>query len=292
MSCDPVENPCPITCPKVREQLRKAIKEFPNVTDGIFPRKKNDVKPRFPPDVISRDIRDESKQIQKPTANPTDKIIDFDEKKIDLVKGKELTEEPAVTPTESVTLMEEIDHNKEKNSVVKEVTAEILQKVPVAIDELRIIKDDINLASTTQIELESSQIEENFEPEEHMEYSEEEESITDYEKFIDEELQESLPAVIAREIPEEPRAVRREISRNAATLYERIDRERPVRLPREREAVTAMSEERPIEEEISVKRALASSTITEHTDSRKPAENVCEETCPLVKQQKGKQLSY
>lgn len=99
-----------------------------------------------------------------------------------------------------------------------------------------------------------------------MEYGEEEES-TDYEKFIDEELQESLPAGIAREIPEEPRAVRREISRNAATLYERIDRERPVRPALE---------------------------ITERIVSPVPVviEDACDETCPLVKEQKGKQLVY
>lgn len=128
-------------------------------------------------------------------------------------------------------------------------------------------------------------------PEERIEYGEEEESFTDYEKFIDEELQESLPAVIAREIPEEPRAVRREISRNAATLYERIDRERPVRPPREREAVTAMPEERPVEE-VSARQALENSTITEQIVWRKPAEDACEETCPLVQKQKGKRLAY
>lgn len=121
-----------------------------------------------------------------------------------------------------------------------------------------------------------------------MEYGEEEESITDYEKFIDEELQETLPAGIAREIPEEPRAVRREISRNAD---ERIDRERPVRPPTER--VTAMPE-RPAREEVSVRRALENSTITERIVSpvSAVAEDACDETCPVVKEQKGKQLVY
>lgn len=130
------------------------------------------------------------------------------------------------------------------------------------------------------------------EPEEPIEYEEEEDSKTDYEKYIDEELQDSLPAVITREIPEEPRAVR-EISRNAATLYKKIDRERPVRPPTEREAVTAMPEERARElarEEISARRALE---ITKQIVPRERAvaENVCEETCPL-KEQKGKQLPY
>lgn len=120
-----------------------------------------------------------------------------------------------------------------------------------------------------------------------MEYGEEEESVTDYEKFIDVELQESLPAGIAREIPEEPRAVRHEISRNVATLYERIDRERPVRPPRERVAVTTMPE-RPGREEVST---LENSTITERIVLPATVE-VCSETCPLVKEQKGKQLVY
>lgn len=127
-----------------------------------------------------------------------------------------------------------------------------------------------------------------------MVYDEEEEGKTDYEQYIDEELQEFLPAVIAREIPEEPRAVRTEISRNAATLYEKIDHERPVRPSREREAVTAMPEERPVREEVSVKRAPENSKIAERIVSRKPAvvEDACEETCPLVKEQKGKQFAY
>ncbi|EGI65412.1 hypothetical protein G5I_06083 [Acromyrmex echinatior] len=123
-----------------------------------------------------------------------------------------------------------------------------------------------------------------------MEYDEEEEGKTEYEQYIDEELQEILPAVIAREIPEEPRAVRTEISRNAATLYEKIDHERPVRPPREREAVTAMPEERPVREEVSVRRALENSRLAEQIVL--PAEDACEETCPLVKEQKGKQFVY
>lgn len=37
----------------------ETVKELPNVTDGIFPQKKNDIEPRLPSDVISRDIQDE-----------------------------------------------------------------------------------------------------------------------------------------------------------------------------------------------------------------------------------------
>ncbi|XP_011882445.1 PREDICTED: zonadhesin-like [Vollenhovia emeryi] len=460
MSCNPAKSPCPPSCPKVKEQLRIAInlintlrkrckpsqietvKELPNVTDGIFPREKNDVKPRLPPDVISRDIPDEAAHVDKvpvdrdvrpevlkdvetepsvseefptreptvvptektaddvgekiyliekeklteptivqeetvtveridrnekrndfveekelvpgpavpkETVTPTERLADRDETKIGLVAEKELVEEPTIIPEETVTPTEKIvdldekkidfveeeavtpptkidweeekidliteekldkkpvtvqeetviptertadrddekiDFVEEEDRAVEGIAAEPVRKVPITIEEPEIIEDEMKLAPTTKIELETSrELEEQFEPEERMEYGEEEESVTDYEKFIDEELQESLPAVIAREIPEEPRAVRREISRNAATLYERIDRERPVRPPREREAVTAMPEERPAEEEVSARRALESST-TEQIVSRKPEKDACEETCPLAKEQK------
>lgn len=85
-------------------------------------------------------------------------------------------------------------------------------------------------------------------------------------------MQESLPAIIAKEIPKEPRATRQEISRNA--VYEKIDRDGPSREP----------EERRVEEEeapAKVKRIV----------SRKPAD-VCDETCPLVKEQKGELVYF
>ncbi|XP_018306368.1 uncharacterized protein [Mycetomoellerius zeteki] len=170
---------------------------------------------------------------------------------------------------------------------MKRIAEELIKEVP--IEKPEIIKNKIEQAPAPIIELEPSQeLEEHFVPEEPMVYDEEEEGKTDYEQYIDEELQEFLPAVIAREIPEEPRAVRTEISRNAATLYEKIDHERPVRPSREREAVTAMPEERPVREEVSVKRAPENSKIAERIVSRKPAvvEDACEETCPLVKEQK------
>ncbi|KYM96748.1 hypothetical protein ALC62_12540 [Cyphomyrmex costatus] len=434
MSRDFIKNRCPVTCPKVREQLRIAIKELPNVTDGIFPRKKNDVELRLPSDIISRDIRDEPKRvietayvpvndvrteelkdietkpvvfpklpiIKEPTVIPTEKIvndieekidlekeklieestiipkvpitpikkvndrdeeridfieeeivkkptiipeelvtplktaIDRDEEKIDLIEEEKLIEEPTVVQKEIVIPTEEIvdrdekkidliteekldqepvivqketvspieritDRNDEKIDFIEEkdlieerIAEESIKKV--SVEEPEIIENEIERAPAPKIELEPSrELEDHFEPEEAIEYDEEEEGKTDYEQYIDEELQEFLPAVIAREIPEEPRAVRTEISRNAATLYEKIDRERPVRPPREREAVTAMPEERPVREEVSVKRARENSTIAEQIVSRKPVvvEDACEEeTCPLIKQQKGKQFAY
>lgn len=88
-------------------------------------------------------------------------------------------------------------------------------------------------------------------------------------------MQESLPAIIAKEIPEEPRAMRQEISKNA--VYEKIDRNNSARPSRE--------PERRAREEVpaKVKRII----------SRKPeTADVCDETCPLIKEQKGKQLVY
>lgn len=70
--------------------------------------------------------------------------------------------------------------------------------------------------------------------------------------------------------------MRREISRNATGLYEKIDRPaRPLREPEEQRA----------EEEVSAK--------VKRIVSRKPVTaDVCDETCPLVKEQKGEQLAY
>ncbi|XP_018371972.1 PREDICTED: titin-like isoform X1 [Trachymyrmex cornetzi] len=387
MSCNnSIKNRCPVTCPKVREQLRIAIEELPNVTDGIFPRKRNDVEPRLPSDINSRAIRDKPKHVietahvpindvrseelkdikaklvvfpefpivTEPTVIPTEKGVNDTEEKIDLEK-EESIKKPTIIPEETVIpIKEEIDRYKEKIDLVEEIIQKeiiipteeidrdekkinliteeekidqkpvIVQKKTVSpieriadrndekidfveekdlivegiaeeptkkvpIEKPEIIKNEIEQAPGPKIELEPSrELEEHLVPEEPMEYDEEEEGKTDYEQYIDEELQEFLPAVIAREIPEEPRAVRTEISRNAATLYEKIDRERPVRPPREREAVTAMPEERPIREEVSVKRAPENSRLAEQIVSRKPAvvEDACEETCPLVKEQK------
>ncbi|XP_071580341.1 uncharacterized protein [Temnothorax nylanderi] len=243
--------------------------------------------------VEEKELDQEPIIVEEEAVTPTAKVVDRDEEKIDLITEEKLDEEPVekeiVIPAEKIADRndEKVDFVEEEDSVLEKIAAKPVQEVPLAIEEPEIIEDEIKRAPTTKIELEPSrELEEHFEPEERMEYGEEEESITDYEKFIDEELQESLPAVIAREIPEEPKAVRREISRNAATLYERIDRERPVRPAEEREAVTAMPEERPAEEEISARRALENSTITEQIISREPAEDACEETCPVVKEQK------
>jgi len=122
--------------------------------------------------------------------------------------------------------------------------------------------------------------------EKRIKLDEEEEILTDYEKFIDEEMQEALPATIAKEIPEKPRKMRREISKDAATLYEEIDRERVVRPPREREATTAIPEE-----EITTRSAPANSTRAKRI-ARRAAQDACDDTCPLVKEQKGEQLAY
>lgn len=111
----------------------------------------------------------------------------------------------------------------------------------------------------------------------------EEEIFTDYEKFIDEEMEEALPVVIAKEIPEVPREERREISEDAA-LYEGIDRERAVRPPRERAVTTAIPEER---EEITIISAPANSVRAK----RRAVRDACDETCPLVREQKG-ELAY
>lgn len=137
------------------------------MTDGIFPRKKNDVEPRFPSDVISRDIRDEqiieatydhevpvdhdvrieefedveSKPIdseefpiiQEPTITPPEKIADDIEGKIDLIEEKKLIEESAIVQKEAVTPTEKIvDHAEEK---IISITEEKLDQEPFVVQE-------------------------------------------------------------------------------------------------------------------------------------------------------------
>ncbi|CAL1683086.1 unnamed protein product [Lasius platythorax] len=210
--------------------------------------------------------------IQEQAVIPTERIADRDDEKIDLVEEEfPIVQEQAVIPTERIADHDEekVDLIKEKELVTERIVAKAVKKIPVEIPE--IVEDEIERAAAAKIESELPQeLEEYFEPEKRVENGEDEEGITDYEKFIDEELQESLPAVIAKEIPEEPRAMRREISRNATGLYEKIDRPaRPLREPEERRA----------EEEVSAK--------VKRIVSRKPVTaDVCDETCPLVKEQK------
>lgn len=138
------------------------------MTDGIFPRKKNDVeKPRLPSDVISRDIQDEPKPIetvyvnkvpvnhdvrpevlkdiekepivsqefpvvQKPTVVATEKIADDVGEKIDLIEEEKLIQEPIIVKEETVIPREKIDHDEKKIDFVKE--KELVQE-PVSISE-------------------------------------------------------------------------------------------------------------------------------------------------------------
>ncbi|KAL6259731.1 hypothetical protein P5V15_009645 [Pogonomyrmex californicus] len=237
--------------------------------------------------------------IEKEIDIPSEKIpdIDYVEEKIDLneEKLKREDEEYMIIQEEAVPIKritdEKIDFVEKEDSVVERVTVEPAEEVLVAIEKQEIIEDEIERAPAAPIDLETLQeLEKDFELKELEEYvEEEEEGITDYEKFIDEELRELLPAVIAREIPEEPREVeRREISRNAVALYNGIDRERPVRAPREPEAVTAMPEERPVREEIPA-RALEDSMVIDRIVSREPAPvtaDVCDKTCCLIWKQR------
>lgn len=132
------------------------------MTDGIFPRKKNDVEPRLPSDVISRDVLDErvikaaddheipidhdvrieklkdveakpidSEKypiIQKPTIIPPEEII---EKKIHLIEEEKLIEKPTVVQKEIVPSTEKSDdREEERNDFIKE--KELIQE-PIII---------------------------------------------------------------------------------------------------------------------------------------------------------------
>ncbi|KAL6442034.1 hypothetical protein ACFW04_002398 [Cataglyphis niger] len=152
---------------------------------------------------------------------------------------------------------EKIDLIKKKELVNEITVAEPVKEIPVEKPE--IIEDEIERAAEIEPELPEER-EEYFEPEKRVVYGENEEGLTDYEKFIAEELREALRK---NEIPEKPREMPREISRNA--VYEEIDRNaaRPSREPEERI--------RKVNRIIPRKPKIA---------------YVCDETCPFVKEQK------
>ncbi|XP_025269955.1 uncharacterized protein F23F12.8-like [Camponotus floridanus] len=207
--------------------------------------------------------------VQEPVI-PTERIADHDDEKLDLVKEEEIVQEAAILQERAVIPVErdyDEDRDEEKIDLIKEeelvIETTVAEEIPVEKPE---ILDEDEIERTAKIELElPRELEEYFEPEKPVEYDEDEEGLTDYEKFIDEELQEFLPAIIAREIPKEPREMRPEIPRNA--VYEKIDRDIE---PEERRAE---------EEEVPTK--------VKRIVSRKPVTaDVCDETCPLVKKQK------
>ncbi|GAB1858960.1 hypothetical protein CAJAP_00344 [Camponotus japonicus] len=210
--------------------------------------------------------------VQEPVIIPTERIADHDDEKLDLVKEEEIVQEAAIIQERAAIPVErdyDEDHDEEKIDLIKEkelvTETTVAEKIPVEKPEI-LDEDEIERVATAKIELElPRELEEYFEPEKPVEYVEDEEGLTDYEKFIYEELQESLPAIIAKEIPKEPREMRPEIPRNA--VYEKIDRDIE---PEERRAE---------EEEVPTK--------VKRIVSRKPVTaDVCDETCPLVKKQK------
>lgn len=129
--------------------------------------------------------------------------------------------------------------------------------------------------------------------ESYVEYGKEEDALTDYDRFIDEELQKSLPAVIAKEIPDEPKEVHREI------FYKKTDREEPAEPSKEQDMITAITEKPPARTEVLARRRASPTRPLEIT-SREPvgapipavSEDVSDETCPSSLDQEGKRLIY
>lgn len=153
-------------CVNLYKQI-ETVEEFPNVTDGIFPRKRKDVEP-LPSDVISRpiqaeeaayvhkvpinhDVRAEVSEdiemkpivlekfpiIEEPTVIPTEKITDDIEKKIDLIKKEKLIEEPTIVPEKITTPEEIVDRNGKKIEFYR-TTEKKLDEEPM-IDQKEII---------------------------------------------------------------------------------------------------------------------------------------------------------
>ncbi|EZA61686.1 hypothetical protein X777_09307 [Ooceraea biroi] len=101
-------------------------------------------------------------------------------------------------------------------------------------------------------------------------------------------MEESLPGVIAKEIPEEPEMVRK-IPKKPAVLRERDDRKRPVRPKEAREIEGPPAREEAREELVISPRA---ERVVPSKRAPGVVKDACDETCPLVKEQKGEQLAY
>ncbi|RLU23422.1 hypothetical protein DMN91_003626 [Ooceraea biroi] len=217
-------------------------------------------------------------------------MADHDEK-IDLVEDVELTREPISIEEQPVTPIEKIaDRDIKKIDLVEEEIfpekMEPAKEIPVTDKKLEIIEDEVDQeAAPAEIALERP--EEYFEPKRIEDYDtkeeeEEEEALTDYERFIDEEMEESLPGVIAKEIPEEPEMVRK-IPKKPAVLRERDDRKRPVRPKEAREIEGPPAREEAREELVISPRA---ERVVPSKRAPGVVKDACDETCPLVKEQK------
>ncbi|XP_050447985.1 uncharacterized protein LOC126849790 isoform X1 [Cataglyphis hispanica] len=180
------------------------------------------------------------------------------EEKIDLIKKKELVNE--------ITVAEPVKEIPVEKPEIIEAEIERAAEIEPELPEEEYCNYKSNEFSYRELRLTLISNVIPVEPEKHVEYDEGEEGITDYEKFIAEELRDALRK---NKIPEKPREMPREIPRNA--VYEEIDRNnaRPSREP----------EERRIKKEIPAK--------VNRIISRKPKiADVCDETCPFVKEQK------
>lgn len=123
---------------------------------------------------------------------------------------------------------------------------------------------------------------------EHTDYIEDE-GVTDYDRFIDEELQESLTTT--KETLLKPKEVVGEIMSTLPAEY-------PIKAkPLVREEPDISSRDRQIEshEPVHVVSANAEDRQTVKNDRmevRKRHKDICDETCPLVNEQKGKRTYY
>ncbi|XP_020292203.1 titin-like isoform X2 [Pseudomyrmex gracilis] len=215
----------------------------------------------IPPDkILDRDDRkidlveeeeliEELKKLPEPITH-IEKILDRNDKKIDSIEEKEFVEEPKKLP---IIVPSEKKANHDTNDVIKEkkisdnkTVAISPNKVSVAIEEPEIIKNEIS-REAEEIKLETPrELKEHLKPEEPVKDSQPEERL-------------SLPTDYEKFIDEEYRKV--------------LPRKKSPELQREEVTV---SDKRAVKE-VNARRA-------ERIVS--PAEDACDETCPLIQKQK------
>ncbi|XP_025162845.1 uncharacterized protein LOC105183887 isoform X1 [Harpegnathos saltator] len=284
---------CSIKCPKVKQQLRARITERPSLADRFFPQRKA-VAPRLLQDPASRDIprRDEPRRAVEPIEKP----MEQEDEEIELTEERELMIE-RTTIEEDGVVEDGIDwaptQRDEAERVIRPADAQeprVLEEASIAersiatpmdsdgetVDEVETrtaVVDKTLIPVHEEVETDQPKDAEGQlsqdKPARRVEHREEEED-----ELVDEGLPKSQPAVNAKETPQEetPKTLRRE------------------RIPLEdaEAAGPSVAEER--QPRVADGRGVVGDSTTRAAAAAASEEDACDETCPLVQEQKGELL--
>ncbi|XP_025162846.1 uncharacterized protein LOC105183887 isoform X2 [Harpegnathos saltator] len=280
---------CSIKCPKVKQQLRARITERPSLADRFFPQRKA-VAPRLLQDPASRDIprRDEPRRAVEPIEKP----MEQEDEEIELTEERELMIE-RTTIEEDGVVEDGIDwaptQRDEAERVIRPADAQeprVLEEASIAersiatpmdsdgetVDEVETrtaVVDKTLIPVHEEVETDQPKDAEGQlsqdKPARRVEHREEEED-----ELVDEGLPKSQPAVNAKETPQEetPKTLRRE------------------RIPLEdaEAAGPSVAEER--QPRVADGRGVVGDSTTRAAAAAASEEDACDETCPLVQEQK------